>query len=93
MPVDDNLTTPLQKLSQDNILSVKYWIISGQHSISAAKRLQQSDLDAVKIQLKQQFQYRRCKILLNCPPKITREISKDANIFVAKSMQEEPFWD
>ena len=86
MPVDDNLSTPLQKLSQDKISSVKYWIISGQHSISAAKHLQLSDLDAVRIQLKQQFQYRRCKILLNFPPKVTREISKGANISVAKSM-------
>ena len=93
MPCDDTHKSPLQTFTRENISSATYWVISGQHSISAAKRLQKSTLPKVTTQLKQQFRYRRCKILLNCPPKISREISKDANISVAKSMQEEPFLD
>ncbi|MCO5594085.1 hypothetical protein L7F22_048106 [Adiantum nelumboides] len=93
MPIDEKLQRPLQTFTKDQISSATYWIISGQHSIVAAKRLQNSNLDKVSNQLRQQFRYRRCKILLDCPPKLSREISKDANISVAKSMQEEPFLD
>lgn len=93
MPIDENLQRPLQTFTRDQISSATYWIISGQHSIVAAKRLQKSNLQKVTSQLQQQFGYRRCKILLDCPPKLSREISKDANISVAKSMQEEPFLD
>ncbi|MCO5567907.1 hypothetical protein L7F22_021603 [Adiantum nelumboides] len=93
MPIDEKLQRPLQTFTKDQISSATYWIISGQHSIVAAKHLQKSNLDKVSNQLRQQFRYRRCKILLDCPPKLSREISKDANISVAKSMQEEPFLD
>ncbi|MCO5590770.1 hypothetical protein L7F22_044745 [Adiantum nelumboides] len=93
MPIDEKLQRPLQTFTKDQISSATYWIISGQHSIVAAKRLQKSNLDKVSNQLRQQFRYRHCKILLDCPPKLSREISKDANISVAKSMQEEPFLD
>lgn len=93
MPIDENLQRPLQTFTRDQISSATYWIISGQHSIVAAKRLQKSNLQKVTSQLQQQFRYRRCKIFLDCPPKLSREISKDANISVAKSMQEEPFLD
>lgn len=67
--------------------------IGGQHSISAAKRLQAAKITKVTPQLHQQFKFRRSKIILNCPPKISREISKDANLSVAMSMQKEPFID
>lgn len=94
MPCDDLLKTPLQSFSKEQVTKAKYWIISGQHSISAAKRLQKLNLnEALNVRLKQQFKYRRCKIILDCPPKISREISKDANISVAKSMQKESFLD
>ncbi|MCO5592556.1 hypothetical protein L7F22_046559 [Adiantum nelumboides] len=93
MPIDEKLQCPLQTFTKDQISSATYWIISGQHSIVAAKHLQKSNLDKVSNQLRQQFRYKRCKILLDCPPKLSREISKDANISVAKSMQEEPFLD
>lgn len=93
MPIDPNSKTPLSKLAKEDIHQVDYWIISGQHSISASKRLQQSKSTKVTPLLRRQFRFRRSKIILNCPPKITREISKDANISVAKSMQKEPFLD
>ena len=93
MPCDEHRNNPLQTFSKENINSATYWIISGQHSISAAKRLQNANLAAVTSALKSQFRYRKCKIILNCPAKISREISKDANISVAKSMQQEPFLD
>lgn len=93
MPFDPDSQLPLQVFTKEDIPHAKYWIISGQHSISAAKRLQKSTLPKVTPQLQQQFRYRKSKVLLNCPPKVSREISKDANISVAKSMQEEPFLD
>ena len=47
MPFDNNLKVPLQTFTKENISSATYWIISGQHSISAAKRLQKSNLPRV----------------------------------------------
>ena len=91
MPCDDQLKAPLQAYNESDVNCTNFWIISGQHSISAAKRLQKSTLPVVTLRLKDQFRFRKCKIILNCPPKISREISKDANISVAKSMQEEAF--
>ena len=93
MPINLASKTPLSALPKEDIHKVDYWIISGQHSISAAKRLQQTKSSKVTPLLQRQFKFRRSKIILNCPPKITREISKDANISVAKSMQKEPFLD
>ena len=93
MPFDPSTKSPLEKLAKEDIHNVHYWIISGQHSISAAKRLQGAKVAKVTPQLRQQFKYRRAKIILNCPPKISREISKDANLSVAMSMQKEPFLD
>lgn len=93
MPFDPSTNLPIDKLSKEDVHNVVYWIISGQHSIGAAKRLQGSQNPKVTPQLRQQFKYRRSKIILNCPPRISREISKDVNISVAKSMQKEPFLD
>lgn len=93
MPVDPDLKKPLTKLAKEDINKVKYWIVSGQHSISAAKRLQNAENKKVTPLLRRQFRFRKSKIILNCPPKTTREISKDANISIAKSMQKEPFLD
>ena len=55
MPCDENHEFPLQTLAREDISSTTYWTISGQHSISAAKRLQKSNLPEVTTQLKQQF--------------------------------------
>ncbi|MCO5550977.1 hypothetical protein L7F22_004472 [Adiantum nelumboides] len=44
MPIDEKLQRPLQTFTKDQISSATYWIISGQHSIVAAKRLQKSNL-------------------------------------------------
>lgn len=94
MPFDPSTNLPIDKLSKEDVHNVVYWIISGQHSIGAAKRLQGSQNPKVTPQLRQQFKYRRSKIILNCPPRISREISKYVNISVAtKSMQKEPFLD
>lgn len=93
MPCDRAAKQPLHKLAKEDIHKVEYWIISGQHSISAAKGLQTLNIAKVTLQLRQQFRFRRSTIILNCPPKISRDISKDANISVAKSMQKEPFLD
>lgn len=93
MPFDSSTKFPLDKLAKEDVHNVDYWIISGQHSISAAKRLQAAKVAKVTPQLRQQFKFRRSKIILNCPPKISREISKDANLSVAMSMQKEPFID
>jgi len=93
MPFDLSTNVPLDKIAREDVHNVHYWIISGQHSISAAKRVQGAKVAKVTPQLRQQFKYRRSKIVLNCPPKISREISKDANLSVAMSMQKEPFLD
>ncbi|MCO5569843.1 hypothetical protein L7F22_023557 [Adiantum nelumboides] len=45
MPIDEKLQHPLQTFTKDQISSATYWIISGQHSIVAAKHLQKSNLD------------------------------------------------
>lgn len=55
--------------------------------------MQAAKIAKVTPQLRQQFKFGRSKIILNCPPKISREISKDANLSVAMSMQKEPFID
>ena len=80
MPFDPSTKIFLDKLAKEDVYNVNYWIISGQHSISAAKRLQGAKVAKVTPQLRQQFKYRRSKIILNCPPKISREISKDVNL-------------
>lgn len=84
MPFDHSTKFSLDKLVKEDVHNVDYWIISRQHSISAAKRLQGAKVAKVTPQLHQQFKYRRSKIILNCPPKISREISKVVN------MQKEP---
>lgn len=40
MPFDSSTKFSLDKLAKEDVHNVDYWIISGQHSISAAKRLQ-----------------------------------------------------
>ena len=55
MPCDDQLKAPLQTYNMNDINCTNFWIISGQHSISAAKRLQKSNLPVVTQKLKDQF--------------------------------------
>ena len=63
MPIDPVSKQPLQNFTKEEIPTATYWIISGQHSISAAKHLQTPGLPKVTMKLQQQFRHMSCNQL------------------------------
>lgn len=90
MPYDPLTMLPLKTVNKENLNSLKYWVISGQHSIEAAKTLQMLSFENLE-PIKRAYRFRSSRILLNCPCKESIEISKEANILLAKVMQKEPY--
>jgi len=90
MPYDPKTNLPLENVQRNKIQSLHYWIISRQHSIEAAKKLQHITYPSLEM-IKRTYRYRTSRILVNCPCKDSVEISKEANILLAKVMQKEPY--
>ena len=90
IPYDPKTNLPLENVQRNKIQSLHYWIISGQHSIEAAKTLQKITYPVLEM-IKKTYKYRTSRILVNCPCKDSVEISKEANILLAKVMQKEPY--
>ena len=75
MPFDPKTNMPLTSVDKANVHSYSYWVLSGQHSIEAAKYLQvypnPSVRDIIPVYAK-----RTSRIVLNCPKHICQLIRK-----------------
>jgi len=73
MPYDPSTNLPLENVQNKKLHSYKYWVISGQYSIEAAKSLQMLKLYVLD-PIKETYRFRSSRILVNCPCKDSIEI-------------------
>ena len=90
MPFDPKTNMPLTSVDKANVHSYSYWVLSGQHSIEAAKYVQvypnPSVRDIISVYAK-----RTSRIDLNCPKHICQLISKNANEELPRIMKNAPY--
>ena len=72
---------PLKKeeIVENKLQQYHYWIIDGQHSIYAAKAIRDSNLETFSASLKEVYEFRSARIVVDAEPFITVAISKIAN--------------
>ena len=68
-----------EEIIENKLQQYHYWIIDGQHSIYAAKAIRDSDLQVFSASLKDIYEFRSARIIVDAEPRITLAISKIAN--------------
>lgn len=79
------------EIKKENVLKMRYFIISGQHSISAARQL--TELPSCPDHYLKAYKYRKCRILSAQEPENFVMLSKSMNDLHQKVMIKTPYQD
>lgn len=92
MPYDPMTKMPLKadEVQGDKLTTYHYWILSGQHSIIAARSFLRNR--STKYASRKEFyKYRTARIVVDAPKEITVRISKMENIETQTAMRTQPY--
>ena len=92
MPYDPITKIPLKtdEVHGDKLTSYSYWILSGQHSIIAARAFLQNK-STKYVSRKEFYRYRTARIVVDAPKEVAVRISKMENIETQTAMKTQPY--
>ena len=92
MPYDPITNMPLKtdEVQGDKLASYNYWILSGQHSIIAARAFLRNK-STKYVSRKEFYRYRTARIVVDAPKEVAVRISKMENIETQTAMKTQPY--
>ena len=92
MPYDPITKTPLKtnEVQEDKLATYHYWILSGQHSIMAARSFMRNR-STKYIARKEFYKYRTARIVVDAPREVAVPISRMENIETQTAMKTQPY--
>lgn len=89
---DKAIAMKKDEVKVEDVQKYSYWIIDGQHSISAAKALVQADPLPEDIEyLRDVYKFRKARIIVDAPAKVTVAISRLANMEAQALFTKQPY--